>query len=286
MDNIVKSNFVKLKPTLFLIPIIILLVIVGILFYFGDLNAKGYVEIQKPYFYLINSDLSQFPATMLNLTQLGDAMIMLSFFTILIVYAPKFWEALLTSSLLSLIPCGLLKNLFAIPRPAAVFDHNSFTILGKVLTGHNSLPSGHSITIFTVLTVSMFAFLPKGTFYKIVRIGLMLLLGYAFSFTRVGVGAHYPLDVITGSVIGFMVGLTGIFITRKYNIWSWLFSVKFYPIFILAFSVSCFILVKKILHQELFIYYLAMTSLLISIFKLTHVYFKKTFAVNSVYDNN
>ncbi|MCT6716620.1 phosphatase PAP2 family protein, partial [Staphylococcus aureus] len=88
-----------------------------------------------------------------------------------------------------------------VPRPAAVFDNNSFTVIGKTLSGHNSLPSGHSITIFTILTVLLFSFMPKKLNYKIIWITTFTFAGLMIAFTRVGVGAHYPLDVIAGGIL-------------------------------------------------------------------------------------
>jgi membrane-associated phospholipid phosphatase len=47
--------------------------------------------------------------------------------------------------------CG--KVLAAAPRPAAVLDPSSFHVQGMLLSGRNTFPSGHSITIFLVASV-------------------------------------------------------------------------------------------------------------------------------------
>lgn len=161
MHKTTTDNYIKLHLYLFYVPVI--LVALGILFLYitGSLNIGSYIQLQTPLFFLINSKLSQYPSVQYNLTQLGDALVFLSFLTILIVYAPKVWGALITASIISAVFCTPIKTLFAVPRPAAVFDNNSFTIIGRTLTGHNSLPSGHSITIFTILTVLLFSFMPK-----------------------------------------------------------------------------------------------------------------------------
>ena len=202
MNRNVVDNYSRLKLSLFLLPLFFLMAIVLFLYYQDALSVEKYIQIQKSSFLFINSKLSQFPILIYNLTQIGDALVFLSLLTILIVYAPKIWESLLTASLVSAIFSNVLKNMFAIPRPAASFDNTSFVIIGKTLSGHNSLPSGHSITVFTILTVLLFAWMPKKLSYKIPWVFFVIVIGLFIVSTRVGVGAHYPLDVITGSSRG------------------------------------------------------------------------------------
>jgi membrane-associated phospholipid phosphatase len=275
MNTNVISNFSKLKRSLFFLPLFFLFSIVLFLYNQNALSIDGYVQIQRNYFFFINSELSQFPNTIYNLTQLGDALIFLSLLSILILYVPKMWEALLSASLVSALFSNILKNIFAVPRPAAMFDNDSFVIIGKTLTGHNSLPSGHSITVFTILTVMMFAFIPKKAYYKMLWFLLIVSIGLILVFTRVGVGAHYPLDVTVGSIFGYISGLVGIFISRKYKIWNWINHKKFYPIFILLFLICCIVLISKISKESLIIFYLTLTSLVVSLYKIIYVYVKK-----------
>jgi membrane-associated phospholipid phosphatase len=275
MDTSIIDNYSKLKPSLFFLPLFFLIAIVLFLYNQNALSADKYIEIQKNCFFFLNSKLSQFPTILYNLTQVGDALIFLSFLTILIVYAPKIWESLLSASIVSAIFSGVLKFIFAVPRPAAAFDNNSFVIIGKTLLGHSSLPSGHSITVFTILTVLLFAFMPKKLNYKILWGFFTIIAGLILVFTRVGVGAHYPLDVIVGSIIGYISGLAGIFINQKYKIWTWINNKKYYPIFILLFLICFILLINRITNENLIIYYLSLISLIVSLYKITCVYVKK-----------
>jgi membrane-associated phospholipid phosphatase len=275
MNKNVIDNYTKLKPSLFFLPIFFLITIVLFLYSQHALSVDKYIQIQKSYFYFFNSTLSKFPNIIYNLTQLGDALVSLSLLTILIVYAPKIWEALLSASILSAIFSGVLKEMFLIPRPAAAFDNNSFVIIGETLPGYSSLPSGHSITIFTTLIVLLFAFMPQSLYRKILWFFLILIAGLMVVFTRVGVGAHYPLDVIVGSIVGYISALIGIFISQKYKIWTWINNKKYYPIFMLLFLICCVALINKIMNGNLIIFYLALISLLVSLYKIIYVYFKK-----------
>lgn len=275
MNKTVTANFARLRWSLLFLPLLLLLATAVFLYTENALNNTEYPQIQKDAFYSINSELSQFPEVQYNLTQFGDALIMFSFFAFFIVYAPKIWEALIMGSLVSLVFSKVLKGLFAVPRPAAVLDQEHFTIIGKTLSGHNSFPSGHSMTVFTTLTILMYAFMPKQTGMKILWIFFIVLLGYGFAITRVAVGAHYPLDVFVGSIVGYISGLLGIFISRKYRIWEWVGNRKFYPFFIVAFTVCCGVLLTKINKENLLIFYFSFISFIISLSIITYAYFKK-----------
>lgn len=274
-NSSVIENLNKVKVSLFYIPLFLLTAIFFYLYFAGALSVERYVEIQKDIFIDINSTLGQFPSLMLNLTQLGDALIFLSFLTLLIIYAPKFWESLISASIVSAILSKFLKVLFSVPRPAAILDNETFIIIGKKLVGHSSLPSGHSITTFTIITVLMYAFMPKKISSKVAWVILLIGLGFIIISTRVGVGAHFPLDVIIGGIIGYISGLIGIFISKNNKLWAWIGNPKYYPFFIILFMVCCVVLGTKIYKENLLIYYLSMISLIVSLYKIIYGYIKK-----------
>lgn len=275
INKLVIDNYLRLKPSVFFLPAFLLITIVLFLYNQDSLSTDGYIRIQKESFFFINYYLGQYPNLQFNLTQLGDDLIFLSLLSVLIIYAPKIWESLISSLLLSLVSSCLLKKIFAVPRPAAVFDHSSFIIVGNTLSGHTSLPSGHSITIFAILTILLFAFMPSKTRYGFLWSFFIILTGLFFVFTRVGVGAHYPLDVIIGAIIGYILGCTGIFISRKYKVWSWINDKRYYPVFILLFLICGISLINRIMIENLTIYYLSIASLTISLYKTITIYVKK-----------
>ena len=131
INSNVIANYSKLKLSLFVIPFLLLIAITLFLFSQDAFSVEGYIGIQKDLFYFINSNYAQFPQIIYNLTQIGDAMIFMSLLSIFILYAPKFWESLLSASIVSALLSSVLKKLFLIPRPAAFYDANTFVILGK-----------------------------------------------------------------------------------------------------------------------------------------------------------
>ncbi|HFK5568731.1 phosphoesterase [Elizabethkingia meningoseptica] len=279
MDKTTIDNPIKLNLYLFYIPVLLMALIVLFLYNQDALNINSYIQIQTPLFFLVNAKLSQYPALQYNLTQFGDALVFLSFLTILIVYAPKVFGALISGSLISALFCNSLKNLLAVPRPAAVLDNNSFVIIGKTLAGHNSLPSGHAITIFTIITVLLFSFMPKKLNYKVIWVSILLTTGLFLAFTRVGVGAHYPLDVVAGSIVGYLSGILGIFINQKYKTWVWINDKRFYPVFILLLTICSIVLVNKLINEKLIIFYLSLINSMIMLHIITNIYVKKRFKI-------
>jgi membrane-associated phospholipid phosphatase len=247
-------NYSRLKWSLLILPLCLLGIIVLFLYINHALSTDQYIHLQKNCFFFINQKLAQFPVLQYNLTQLGDAVVFLAFLSILIIYQPKLWEALLSGLLISCLLSSILKSTFGVPRPAAVFDHKDFTIVGKMLYGDNSLPSGHSITAFTIITILMFGVMPEKLGSKILLIIFMMAGGLLIAFSRIAVGAHYPLDVITGSIIGYISGLAGIFVSCRYNIWIWISNKKYYPALMILFLIAGICLIKKIKIENLVIF--------------------------------
>ncbi|MEO8238822.1 MAG: phosphatase PAP2 family protein [Flavobacterium sp.] len=275
MNTNISNNYSKLKLSLFYLPIFLIIAIVFFLYKHDALNVYSYIQIQKDCFFFLNSALSQYPSTQYNLSEIGNTLVCFSFLSIFIIYAPKIWESLLSTSFVALLFSCFLKKAFAVPRPSAAFGNNSFVIIGKKLCGHNSLPSGHSITVFMTLTILLYAFMPKKLKYKILWCSFIVITGLILVLTRVAIGAHYPLDVFVGSIIGYTLGLLGIFINQKYNLWTWISNKKYYPIVILAFLICCFLLIDKVINENLITFDLSLICLIISIYKITTVYVKK-----------
>lgn len=276
LDNYVTDNLQKVKLSLLIPPMFLLISICCYFIFFNKESFNdGYISLQKDWFYFLNQKLSQLPNLQYNLTQLGDVLIFFPLITIFFIYAPKLWEALITSALLSLVVSAVLKKFFAMPRPAAVFDNESFAIIGKTLTGKTSLPSGHSIATFVVITILLFVFMPKKSILKFIWSFFILSVGFIIALSRVGVGAHYPLDVLIGCALGYIVVVLGILLNEKLNWLSWIRLKKVVPFFILIFTIWGALIIKKITDTNLPIYYLSVAALVITISIMSSLYYVK-----------
>lgn len=264
---------VNIKPRIFILPCVLLVLIIIFLLSQNALNTTDYPLIQQNVFMEINHTVGQFSDVAFNITQLGDGAVILSFFSLLFVYKNKFWKIVVPALLVSFVFTIVLKQFLAVPRPAAVYDNDSFFIIGRKLTGHNSTPSGHSITVFTVLTSFIFAFMPNEIGKKITMFCLVISLGLLIVSTRIGVGAHYPFDVLTGGLIGYISGIFGVFIYNNFpKLISWIGDIKFYPIFIVCFLAFLGVSIDKILKTNLLIYYLTLPCLVFTLYKIITVY--------------
>lgn len=231
MVNRILLNFrkVKFRQTL---PAFLILFLTGLAFLIMDGNFHlNYTRVQIPLFISINEMLSVMPGLEWNLTEIGNALIGISLLAPFLYFAPVLWGAMFDSLLIALVMTRFLKLLFNMRRPAAVIDHADFTIIGRTLTAH-SLPSGHSITLFVFVTVLIIAFLPKTKACWIKWIWAIALYAVVFfiALSRVACGAHWPLDVLTGSAMGCIFAISGILVDRKFPFWRWMTRKKYLPV--------------------------------------------------------
>lgn len=92
-----------------------------------------------------------------------------------------------------------LKQYFQVPRPALAIGLDQVRVLGP-LKLKNSFPSGHAVFSFMTATVIGYR---RPWRWKAPLFSVALLVGYA----RVYMGAHYPLDVAAGAMVGIFAGL-------------------------------------------------------------------------------
>lgn len=267
----INSNFSKVTPYRLIFPLGIIGMVVLFLYFNSALNHKGYIDIQDELFLYLNKKLSVFPHLQTNLTLFGDALILLSLVCVLFPFTPKIWEALIPSSLFSLLFSQIPKMILAVPRPAASLKQE-FYIIGEKLTGHNSCPSGHSITIISIISVLFIGFYQKKLRTKIFYTSTLMMVGISVAITRVGVGAHYPLDVFLGCILGYICSILGILFSQKLPLFRWISNPKFLPIFITLFIICAGLLIHRIIHEGLIIYYLPLISLGTSLFIIIQKY--------------
>lgn len=231
---------------LFWFPLICLLSLTLTLLWLtgGDINRTSYWSTQLTWFATISEALYPWRVFFDNVTQLGDALILLPIISLLLVWRPQVWAGFFGA-----IPLGVLlsvggKYLAAIPRPGAVLDPAIYTAVGG-MKGYHSFPSGHTITIFTIMTIILLISIPKiqrRVHYLLLVCGLLVASFIALS--RVAVGVHWPLDLVAGAALGYLAGISGVILTQRYQRWwCWLKAEEYQYIFgaiMLAWSLGLF----------------------------------------------
>lgn len=155
-------------------------------------------------FLFINHLLYLEPAALwLNITLFGDAgMIMVLVLPFIGRRPDLIWSALLAAVITTLLVNGG-KEFFLLDRPPHVLTADQFHQIGNVFSAA-SFPSGHTAAAFTLAGVV--ALLP---FSNRVRVGV-LIYAALIGLSRIAIGAHWPMDVTAGMVVGWSAALLGV----------------------------------------------------------------------------
>ena len=163
-----------------------------------------------------------------SLTTLGDARVQLALMLPFCLRYPRvFWALFLGALLAGAISRGF-KTAVPLPRPAAVIDAAQITIIGAKLTAH-SFPSGHTVSAFSFVVA--WAALLGWRALPIVAIAMLA------GFSRIAVGAHWPVDVLAGAMIGLLGGWLGLRLSKHIR-WGLGVRVHWFLIIISVIAVA------------------------------------------------
>lgn len=128
----------------------------------------------------------------------------------LLFIAPRLLVAGVISGAITGTLSRTIKLTLEFPRPASVLDPSTFYILGKPLTSL-SMPSGHTLTAFSLATALYFSASPE----KRTAFLWVFLIAIGAGLARIALGAHWPADVMAGAAIGLFGGIAGASIAQR-----------------------------------------------------------------------
>lgn len=151
------------------------------------------------------------------------------------------WHPRWPAAAILALPAGALythglKEFFAEARPAAVLDTAQINVIGEILRT-SSFPSGHSATAFGFAAAVILCSLTGGA-RRIAWIAVSLAALVAFS--RVAVGAHWPLDIFAGGAGGWLCGALGAWWSSRWRFWETRNGLRILAILMAVFSISFF----------------------------------------------
>ena len=192
----------------FLIAFVLLILLSSIQLFDLKINVNGFIAINSRG-NIADEKVWSF------ITLMGDTGILWPMLLIFSITSMKTIYAVLAA-----VPMGgflsvLLKKLFDSPRPSGLLELVDIHVIGPVLTTH-SYPSGHTITIFAAISAIVLSYsIQAKSLGSIFKIGLFIF-ATVVGISRIMVGAHWPLDCLAGACVGWISGVTGIYLSRKY----------------------------------------------------------------------
>lgn len=189
------KNFVQRHENM-LMPVFLLMIMSAFL---------GLSDSNQSSFLYLNHLASNLPETFwAHVTVLGDTLVALVLGLIFFWNKPGLLRAVLIAALIATLFSHTLKPFLDVARPPGILHLDSFHTIGSVWSAQ-SYPSGHTVTIATLLGLAVFYFKQQAHWLVIA-----LLAALFIGMSRVAVGVHWPADVLAGVAIGWFSAWAGI----------------------------------------------------------------------------
>lgn len=172
------------------------------------------LEIDRELFFLINRDLQNlfFDLIMPFITNVRNWAPLFAILIVILLWKggrKGRWALFLMAVSLTLsdqLSSSVLKPLVKRERPCVTYGNLGMVHLPTGVTRSPSFPSSHAANSASAATI-------LALFYPQWR-SLCIIAAVLVAFSRVYVGVHYPLDVLAGSLLGFLCA-GGVFLAYK-----------------------------------------------------------------------
>ena len=187
------------------------LVLTSVVFVFGDVGLAASFQslIKIPVvkkMLAVFTDYALYPFYLIFVCLIG-----LGFYKNIESFRDLAWRYFVAQLIGSIVLVRLLKMLVARGRPSSEFPSiyiGDFTQLYVDASLH-SFPSGHAADVWTGAAVLFVV--AKQVPVKF----FLILVAILVSLSRVALGAHYPIDILMGSLIGLLTGSLCLVISRS-----------------------------------------------------------------------
>ena len=161
-------------------------------------------------------------------TVLGDTMVCFALLTPFVLKNPRGAAGVTLALLIGTVLVHPLKWLAGAPRPLGVLDPSLFQVIGPALK-NNAFPSGHTATAFALAAVMM------GYNLRFSLSLVLTVLACMVGFSRMAVGVHWPMDVLTGMTMGWISGFIGLNLASRLNE-KWVNGIYIFTVGVLLIS--------------------------------------------------
>jgi len=172
--------------------------------------VSGFNLNEQLFFYINN--LSSYTGQWIwpILTIFGDPVIILCIGLSFIHFQPKIALAILPAIFLGIILVFSMKWGLNVARPSLTLDPGQFVLLGKSPISP-AFPSGHTTGIMALATLMLL-------YCRRHIIGItIIILALIIAISRIMVGAHWPLDIGGGMVLGWGIAVTTHIFTQNWE---------------------------------------------------------------------
>lgn len=147
----------------------------------------------------------------------GSAIGTIAFLAPTLKTQPRWLASAFLAAPLAILFSNGAKRYFDVMRPAGVLQAESFTLIGQKLYVH-SFPSGHATTAFLAAAVIILAWPKAATRWWAAP--AICAAAALVALSRIAVGAHWPLDVLTGAAGGWLAGVLGTWLSGRVRFWQ------------------------------------------------------------------
>ena len=137
-----------------------------------------------------------------NITLLGEGLLAFTLLGPIAARRPDIAWTLLLAGLIATVAVHGLKDLFAQPRPLAVLAPSQIHVIGPSLYAA-SFPSGHATAIATLTTTLALYLRDRRGQFALATVAIVV------AASRAVVGAHWPVDILAGLALGWLVAMAG-----------------------------------------------------------------------------